>query len=141
MGWLLSTQDANVATVAGAGADTAAEAEPEIASVELATVGANPAEFEGQQIAVSEVPVASVLGSRGFWADVPGANPVLVILGAAVPDASWLAVGASPSVVATVEPVTEEVLDSWIQGQVLVPDARNQAAFATHYLQVSQATP
>jgi hypothetical protein len=114
---------------------------PEGQIVELSAVGAAPDQYLGSEVQVADVPVASVLGARGFWADVPGANPFLVIAGPAVADVSWITVGATPTLAGTVEAVTPEELDGWIQQQVLVPDARAQAAFATHYLLVSEVVP
>jgi hypothetical protein len=140
MAWLLSTQDQGTTSAAPVESDTA-ETVVAAEAVELSAVGGAPDQHVGRTLQISEVPVAAQLGDRGFWADVPGANPFLVILGPSVADVSWLAPGASPAVVGTVQPVTEAELDAWVQGSVLQPDARDQAAFATHYLLVSEATP
>ena len=45
------------------------------------------------RVGVDEVAIAAVLGDRGFWADIPGQNPFLVIVGPTVTDASWVAAG------------------------------------------------
>lgn len=142
MGWLFS-QD-TTSTTAAPGADDADTAEVEAAptgeAVELSAIGTAPDQFVGRTIQTT-VPVTVALGDRGFWADVPGNNPFLVIVGPEVEDVSWIAQGGSASVVGTVQPVTEAELDAWISSQAIQPEARDQAAFVTHYLSVSSATP
>ncbi len=137
MAWLFSTQSTTTQVVTDTvGADTAAVEEASTAeTAELAAVGAAPDSFAGRVIRVEDVDVAAVLGERGFWADVPGANPFLVILGPEVADAAWLNGDATLSMEGTVEPVTEEVLDEWVTGTIIREQARDEAGFATHYFQ------
>ena len=142
MAWLVSTQDSATTTAATTAADTVADVTaPAAETVELSAVGAAPDQFVGRTLQIESVPVAAPLGNRGFWADIPGANPFLVIVDPSVSDVSWVGSGGAPSVVGTVQPVTETELDTWIQGNYIQADARPQAAFATHYLLVSEATP
>jgi len=137
--WLASTQE-TITQVATTGADTApAGASAAVATpVDLPTLGAAPESFSGQRVRVSNATVAAVLGNRAFWADVPGANPFLVVLGPAVADVTWLAAGATTTLEGVVGPVVEADLDQWVQGQSIRPEARDEASFASHYLNAEQ---
>lgn len=105
--------------------------------VQLSALGANPDGFVGREVRVTNVEVASVLGNRAFWADVPGANPFLVVLAPEAGDASWVANEATSTLQGTVEPVTDTELDAWVQSQAIRPEARDEAGFATHYLRAT----
>lgn len=137
----LATQQGTSALVGESGAGSSAavqETGAQAEAVDLATVGAEPNRFQGREIRVSGVPVAAVLGNRAFWADVPGANPVLVILGPQVQDTGWLNVSAVVNVLGSVEPVNDAVVGEWVQNETIRPGARDEASFATHYLLVDQ---
>ena len=142
MAWLYSTRDTAGTSAAVVPADTAgAVAETGPAGIELSAIGGTPDQFVGQEVRVDAVPIAAVLGDRGFWADIPGQNPFLVIVGPGVSDVSWVAAGDTVGVQGTVQPVSEEVVGQWVSGQVIREGAAPEASFATHYLEVSQATP
>lgn len=145
MGWLFSTESTTTTAVPGTEVDSAevaaADAPVGAEAVELETLGSAPDQYVGQTIQTT-VPVAVVLGQRGFWAEVPGGgNPFLVVVGPDVEDVGWIAPGGSASVVGSVQPVTDAEVDSWVTTQIIQEEARPQAAFATHYLSVSSATP
>src|SRR5690606_12109745 len=101
MGWLLSQEGTTSSTAVGGADTTEAEAVVAAEAVELPAVGAAPDQYVGRTIQTT-VPVNSVLGSRAFWAEIPGANPFLVVVQPEVADVSWIANGASASVVGTV---------------------------------------
>src|SRR5690606_9100074 len=63
-----------------AATDAAADAVEAGEAVDLATVAGAPDTYIGRTLSISGVTVAASLGPRGFWADVPGANPFLVIV-------------------------------------------------------------
>jgi hypothetical protein len=141
MAWLFTTQPTTTQVVTGPAGDTAAEAESTAQVVNLAEVGANPDAFAGREVRVENATVAAVLGNRGYWADVPGANPFLVIIDPTAGDAGWIAGGASRTLEGTVHPVTDEELETWVLSQAIRPEARDEASFATHYLRATRATP
>jgi hypothetical protein len=141
MVWLATNQQTTTQVVTGAGNDTAvaAGAASTAEAVDLSLLSADPDPYTGRQVRVSDVTVAAVLGERAFWADVPGANPFLVVLGAAVAETGWVEGGASVNALeGTIQAVDEAVLDQWAQGQVIRPEARDEASFASHYLNTSQ---
>ncbi|CAN5826579.1 hypothetical protein BH23GEM7_BH23GEM7_02800 [soil metagenome] len=112
----------------GAGATPAGEA------AELGGIAAAPETFVGRRIAVDDVQVAATLGPRAFWADVPGANPFLVLFAPDLAGQPQLASGQTLNVQGTVAAVTDSLLDVWVQSEAIRPNARDEAAFATHYL-------
>ncbi len=108
----------------GAGAEAA----------ELAGIAADPDTFVGRRIAVDNVEVAATLGPSGFWADIPGANPFLVMFSPDLTERPELASGQTLNVQGTVAMVTDSLLDVWVASGAIRPGARDEAAFATHYL-------
>lgn len=140
MGWLMSTQDDARSTVAMPVAEDTVEA-PVAESVDLTVLGGAPDQYVDRQILIAGVPVAARLGNRGFWADIPGANPFLVIVDPAVQDVAWIDPGNERTLQGMVRPVTDATLDTWVQSNAIQSDARDQAAFASHYLHVSQVMP
>lgn len=143
MAWLFSTREAaETAVVTDTGADTTAVAEAAgPPATDLAAVGGTPDQFVGQEIRVENVPIAAVLGDRGFWAEIPGQNPFLMVVGPEVTDAGWVAAGDTVSLSGTVQPVTEEVVNEWVTAGSIREGASAEASFATHYMQVTQAEP
>lgn len=126
-----------VVTEAGTGAGPAAEA-ASVETVDLANLGAAPDQYLGRSVEVRAVPVAAVLGDRAFWADIPGANPFLVILGPEVQDLSWVSEGASATLQGEVEPVLESGVAEWVGNGTIRPGASDEVSFATHYLLVDR---
>lgn len=105
---------------------------------ELGEVAGAPESFVGRRVRIDQVSVAATLGPSAFWGDIPGANPFLVVLGPDVTGQPQLEAGGSFSVVGVVNEVNDQVLDEWTASGALRPGARDEAGFATHYLQVQQ---
>lgn len=138
MVWLFANQPDSTAVVTNTAADSVTAADSaSVQSVSLATIAAAPDTYLGQEVRLEDVTVAALLGNRGFWAEVPGANPFLVILGPETGDVSWLAAGATPTVSGVVEAVTPEEVNIWVQTMAIAETAAAEAGFATHYLRVS----
>jgi hypothetical protein len=141
MFWLATNQQTSTQVLTGADNGTGVAADPASTAevVDLSLLSADPAPYTGRQVRVADVTVAAVLGERAFWADVPGANPFLVVLGAEVSETGWVQGGATVNTLeGTIQTVDEAVLDQWVQGQVIRPVARDEASFASHYLNATQ---
>jgi hypothetical protein len=99
----------------------------------------NPTQYEGQDIRLAGIKVASPLGSALFWVELPsgqGTVPYL-IKADSTKVAGGKAVASGDVVVVTgnVHPVTDSVLTAWQAQGVLKDDAQlNEAAYATTYL-------
>lgn len=96
------------------------------------------AEFEGQEIRLSSFIVASVLGSQGFWLDIPGGSPFLVSMSADVL-AEGLSVsgGIMATVIGTVNPMNDSTLSAWEATGTITDNDRLVAEFATHFIEAT----
>jgi hypothetical protein len=106
-------------------------------TVELSELGANPDGHTGRDVE-TVTPIAATLGARAYWADIPGANPFLVVLteGAAVDD---LASGQTITVAGLVVEVTEALVDQWIAEGAINEGSRAEAVFASHAILADEA--
>jgi len=136
--WYLASESAKVqhaVAVEQADADdAAAEAGLSGEAAELPAIAAAPENFGGRELSVAGVEVAATLGDGAFWADVPGANPFLVVLAPGVTAGAPLAAGQRMAVTGAVEAVNDALLDEWAASGVIREGARDEASFATHYL-------
>lgn len=140
MAWLASaTEDASrtVAVDEGAAADTTRAAAAG-GAVALSEINAAPDTYAGRQVRVENVEVANKIGPRAFWANTGDGNQFLVALGSAVTDTTAIAQGNAVTVSGMVVPRTDEVLEGWVQSGAVRPEAREDALFATHYLEVTE---
>jgi hypothetical protein len=94
--------------------------------------------YEGQEIRLEGVPVASGLGTQGFWIEMPNRNPFLVSMSEGV-KAEGLAIvpGQSASVVGTIYAMSDSALSAWTTAGAVGEGDRLAAEFATHYLEAT----
>lgn len=117
------------------------------ADVSLDAFAANTDQYAGEDVRLTDIPVASLLGPRMFWTELPGEQagltvPYLIALDtAAVADSLGPETGENVTVVGQVFEVTDSVLDGWVQSGVLQEAQRLEAEFASSYLQVRQLRP
>lgn len=117
-----------------------APAGPAGEAAELPAIAATPETYLDRRVQLNNVAVAATLGSGAFWADVPGANPFLVVLSPDMAQRPTPASGQTLNLQGTVAAVDDALLDQWVQSGTIQPGAREEAAFATHYLLADQAT-
>lgn len=143
--WWLSVQTSDYAAQVVLDDPDAAAVEDDLSAgpageaVELPAVAAAPDGFAGRTVALENVKVAALLGPRAFWADVPGANPFLVVLDGDMQRVPELAAGQLLSLTGMVEPVDEALLERWINSGAMPEGRREEAAFATHYVRAQRA--
>jgi len=108
---------------------------PEVSSDDLRLGGAT---YEGQEIRLSSFIVASLVGSQGFWLDIPGGSPFLVSMSADV-IAEGLAVsgGTMATVIGTVVPMNDSSLTAWSDAGTINDNDRLVAEFATHFIEAT----
>ena len=102
----------------------------------------NAESFAGQEIRLREIPVSSRLGSQMFWTQLPGQQgmmqPYLLALDSALAaDSVTVEPGETVTVVGQVHPVTDSVLNGWVQTGVIEEGQRLEAEFATSFMRVS----
>jgi hypothetical protein len=144
--WLAS-QSAEVGRIAAVEGDTVGATAPggtddpasTAETADLAAVSQAPDQYLDRTIGLQNVAVAAALGPRAFWADIPGQNPFLVVMGANVTDVQMPVSGQRLNLEGTVQEVTEEQLDAWVSSETLASGSRDEASFATHYLNATRA--
>jgi hypothetical protein len=106
--------------------------------VPAADIQMDPTPFEGQEIQIEGLAVASGLGTQGFWLELPNRNPFLVSMSEAV-KAEGIAVqpGQVTIVVGTVYAMGDSVLTAWTDAGSIGEGDRLAAEFATHYLEAT----
>jgi hypothetical protein len=131
------------------------EPTPEVAVVEddavdasaqtltLAEFARTPQQYAGQLIRVTDVPVASRMGSQAFWTQFPNEVPFLVKLSQALIDGgSTVQSGQTVHVTGRVMTMTDSVLAAWQEtGAITDEMERAEAEFATAFLDAVQVTP
>ena len=143
MAWL-ATRPVQTTPVADEGTGTEATTAAAFGSgetVELSVLGGAPDTYLNRQVTVQGASVAAALGPRAFWADIPGANPFLVVLGEGAEGVGAPAPGQSYDLSGTVQAVDEATINQWVTAGTINQGARDEASFATHYLQATQARP
>jgi len=137
MAWLFVNKPVQAAVV------TEDEVEEVVATpAALAAIANTPDQFTSGPVKVDQLGVTALLGQRVFWSMPDGASPVLVVVGPEVADISWIAEGTTvSSVTATVQPVSEPVLDGLVSTGALLAEGKSQAVFSQYYLAVNQVTP
>jgi len=95
--------------------------------------------FEGQEIRLEGINVASLLGTQGFWLEMPNGNPFLVSMSAEVM-ASGVAVsqGSAATVAGTIKAMDEVTLVAWSSAGTISDNDRIVAEFATHFLDATE---
>jgi hypothetical protein len=97
--------------------------------------------FEGQEIRLASFNVASLLGTQGFWLEMPNGNPFLVSMSSEVmAEGTAVAPQSSVTVVGTVHAMSDSVLTAWTDAGTIAEGDRIVAEFATHYLQADNVT-
>ena len=114
--------------------------EMEVATTVAATdleVDAGP--FEGRLIRVSGLNVASMLGTQGFWLELPNGQPFLISMSEEV-KAEGVAVtmGERATVTGIVHAVNDSALNAWIAAGAIGDGDRLAAEFAIHYLESTE---
>lgn len=121
-----------------------AEEDASIATVPVDTFAARSASYAGQEIRLRDIRVASLLGSRMFWTQLPGeqqgiTTPYLLALDSTLAaDSVTVQGGETLTVIGRVEPVTDSVLARWIETGAITESQRLEAEFATSFFQVRE---
>lgn len=117
-----------------AAAEAAEAALPPIISAERIQMDASP--FENTDIRLEALPVASNLGTQGFWLEMPNGNPFLVSVGSSAEVEGQVAAGATVDVNGRVLAIGDSVLTAWTEAGTIGDGDRLAAEFATHFIEV-----
>lgn len=122
-----------------AAADSAANDDMGAVTIDASAIQMDASGYEGQLVRIQDIPVASGLGSQGFWIEMPNKNPFLVSMAEEVK-----AEGVSPqagqnvTVIGTVLPMSDSVLTAWSNAGSIGEGDRLAAEFATHYIEAQR---
>jgi hypothetical protein len=79
---------------------------------------------------------AGLLGTQGFWLELPNKNPFLVSLDdSLIADSLKVPAGKNVEVVGLIMAMTDSVVNSWVKAGHISQGDKLAAQFATHYLQ------
>jgi hypothetical protein len=90
----------------------------------------------GKLVKVEPLPVASKLGTQGFWLELPNKNPFLVSLDDSLKaDSISVRAGQKVTVVGTIRAMSDSAVNAWVSSGAIGEGDKLAAEFATHYLQ------
>lgn len=118
----------------------ASEGDPGSAAA-LGDVASAPESFAGRRVQLSGLPIVSRVGEASFWVDTPSGSYFLVrMLPAVLETAPEIANGALATVSGTVHMMSDSVLAAWESNAVIDAGQRDEASFATAFIEVDQIT-
>ncbi len=92
--------------------------------------------FEGQRITLTDLPVASPLGTQGFWLEMPNRNPFLISLNDdLMAQGSMTSQGQTVTVTGIVFAVNDSIIESWSTAGTVSEGDRLAAEFVTHFIE------
>lgn len=114
--------------------------EMEVATTIAATdLEVDAAPLEGRLIRVSGLNVASMLGTQGFWLELPNGQPFLVSMSEEVmAEGVAVTMGERATVTGIVHAVNDSALSAWEIAGTIGEGDRLAAEFATHYLELTE---
>ncbi|MCG6987883.1 MAG: hypothetical protein LJF06_06855 [Gemmatimonadetes bacterium] len=113
-----------------------ANAYPDAREVAGTDLEQDPAGLVGALVKVEPLPVASDLGTQGFWLELPNKNPFLVSLDdSLIADSLKVPAGENVEVVGIILTMSDSVVDSWVKAGHISQGDKLAAQFATNYLQ------
>ncbi|MEX0837559.1 MAG: hypothetical protein WD101_04445 [Gemmatimonadota bacterium] len=92
--------------------------------------------FQDRAIRLESLPVASTLGTQGYWLEMPNGNPFLVSIGSDAEVEGTVEPGVSVDVTGTVLAMNDSVLTVWTESESIGEGDRLAAEFATHFIEV-----
>lgn len=92
--------------------------------------------FQDRAIRLESLPVASTLGTQGYWLEMPNGNPFLVSIGGDAAVEGTVEPGVSVDVTGTVLAMNDSVLTVWTESESIGEGDRLAAEFATHFIEV-----
>lgn len=111
------------------------EEEAGAVTIQASNIQMDAAPYEGQTVRLEGMPVASGLGTQGFWIEMPNKNPFLVSMTEAVQaEGVQVQPGQTVTVTGAILPMNDSVLNAWSEAGSIGEGDRLAAEFATHYL-------
>ena len=97
------------------------------------------APLEGQLVRVSGLNVASMLGTQGFWLELPNGQPFLVSMSEKVmAEGVTVTMGERATVTGVVHAVNDSALSAWTASGTIGDGDRLAAEFAMHFMESTE---
>jgi len=97
------------------------------------------APLEGQLVRVSGLNVASMLGTQGFWLELPNGQPFLVSMSEEVmAEGVAVTMGERATVTGVVHAVNDSALSAWVAAGTIGDGDRLAAEFAMHFMESTE---
>ena len=110
---------------------------PESTEIQAEQLQTGAAAFRGQVVRVNGVRVMSLLGTKGFWVELPNKNPFLV----RTEDDATVEVQQTLDIVGTVVAVNESILADWVASGSISENEKLTAEFATDFIEAEMVMP
>ena len=110
---------------------------PESTEIQAEQLQTGAAAFRGQVVRVNGVRVMSLLGTKGFWVELPNKNPFLV----RTEDDATVEVQQTLDIVGTVIAVNESILADWVASGSISENEKLTAEFATDFIEAEMVMP
>ena len=96
----------------------------------------DPSPLVGPLVKIEPLPVASPLGTQGFWLTLPNKNPFLVSLDDSLKaDSVSVSSGQMVTVVGYIKAMSDSAVNSWLSSGSIGEGDKLAAEFATHFIQ------
>lgn len=110
---------------------------PEFTEIQAEQLQTGAAAFRGQMVRVNAVRVMSLVGTKGFWVELPNRNPFLV----RTDDDTTVEPDQLVDIVGTITAVTESLVADWVASGSLGESDKLTVEFATDLIEVEMLMP
>lgn len=110
---------------------------PEHTEIQAEQLQADAAALRGQMVRVNSVRVMSLVGTKGFWVELPNGNPFLV----RTEDDTTVEIDQLVDIVGTITAVSESLVADWVASGSISESDKLIVEFATDFIEVEMLMP
>ena len=110
---------------------------PEFTEIQAEQLQTGAAAFTGQMVRVNGLRVMSLVGTKGFWVELPNGNPFLL----RTEDDTTVEPNQLVDIVGTVVAVSESIIADWVASGSISETDRLTVEFATDFIEVEMVMP
>ena len=110
---------------------------PEFTEIQAEQLQTGAAAFRGQMVRVNGVRVMSLVGTNGFWVELPNRNPFLV----RTEDDTTVEPNQLVDIVGTIMAVSESLVADWVASGSIGESDKLTVEFATDFIEVEMLMP
>jgi hypothetical protein len=114
-----------------------------LVSITLDDLAQDVSRFQGRQVRLADVRVASPMGAQSFWVELPNGSPYLIRVRPEVLAGGFtIQSGGVVTVTGTIHAMSDSVLAAWQQeGAIADEGQKAEAQFAVTFLEATEAVP